>query len=230
MNFLQMCQSAARECGVSGSGPTTVVGQTGELGRIVNWVALAHLTDVESAHVDWGWMKRDCSFITVNLQAEYPAETASPGGCGISAGTFGVWIRNRFKNYPTSVGNIGEIEMGYITYDQWRDNYQYGATRYTPTRPMDCGFAPDQTTLIVGPVAASGYTITGQYYRAPLALLVDADTPEYPVPFHMLAVYKAMMYYGAYEAAPEVYNRGEAQFLSMMTRLNVIRMPEVMFA
>ena len=229
MNYLQLCQRTARECGVSGSGPASVLNQVGELSRIVAWVATAHM-DIETAHTDWGWMKRDVSFITVAGQAEYAAEGGA-GTCGITAGTFGVWsgTKYRFRNYNTVDGNIGEIEMGWVTYDVWRDIYSYGATRYVQTRPMDVAFAPDQTTLCLGPYPAVGYTVTGQYYRAPLALAADADTPEYPVQFHMMVVYKAMMYYGMYEAAPEVYNRGEMEFAKMMARLDAMRLPEMAF-
>lgn len=220
MNYLALCQRTARECGVSGTGPTTVLSQVGELSRIVTWVATA-LEDIETAHPDWQWMKREMSFVTVAGQAEYTTLQ-----CGITAGTFGTWERYRFRNYPTAVGNIGEIEMGWTSYDEWRDSYSYGATRYVQTRPMDAAMTPDQG-LALGPYPAAGYTITGQYYRAPQILAADSDLPEMDTNYHMGIVYKAMMHYGMYESATEVVERGQEEFQKVMNRMNAKRMPEV---
>ena len=222
MDFLAICQRAARECGVSGSGPLTVVGQTGELGRIVNWCATAN-QDIESAHPDWQFMRLSVSFPTVAGQPTYTTVQT-----GITAGTFGMWARDTFRNYPTAVGNIAEFPMEYMNYEDWRDTYQFGANRYVQTRPWVITIAPDQS-IGLGPYPNGDYTITGDYYRAPILLAADADVPALPVQFHMMIVYKAMMYYGAYEAAPEVYDRGELEFGKLMARLDALRLPEVTF-
>ena len=37
----------------------------------------------------------------------------------------------------------------------------------------------------------------------------------------MAIVYRAMMYYAGYEAAPEVYSRGELEFKRLMNRLEI---------
>ncbi len=223
MTFLEICQRAARECGVSGSGPTTVTGQTGELGRIVNWCATAN-QDIESAHPDWGFLRLPVSFVTVSGQAEYPLGTGA-GTVGIAADSFGMWDREYFRNYVTTQGVISEFPMLYWPYEPWRDTYQYGANRFVATRPQIITIEPDQS-LGLGPYPNALYTVTGFYFRAPLVLSVDADIPALPVQFHMMVVYKAMMFYGAYEAAPEVYNRGELEFGKLMARLDALRLPE----
>jgi len=224
LTYLQLCQRAAIECDISGPGPVTVAGNSGELNRICAWVATA-LNDIEIAHPDWGWMLKDMSFVTIAGQAEYTTLQ-----CGITAGTFGEWERTRFRNYPTAVGNIGEIPMKWITYDGWRDNYSFGATRYVQTRPIDVTVHPNAETLCLGPYPSADYTITGQYFRAPQILTLNGDVPDVPTPFQLALVYKAMMYYGAYESAPEVYNRGEAEFNKMMARMDAQRLPDVGFA
>jgi hypothetical protein len=43
----------------------------------------------------------------------------------------------------------------------------------------------------------------------------------------MAIVYRAMMSYGAYEAAAEVYQRGEAEFNRMIRRVLADRLPEI---
>ncbi len=222
MNYLQLCQRTARECGVSGIGPPTVTNQIGELSRIVTWVSTA-LNDIETAHPDWGWMKKDVSFTTVGGQGQY-----TPTQAGITAGAFGMWELTRWRNYVTALGNISEIDMYLISYDQWRNNYNYGATRYTQSRPQEIAVAPDRS-LCLGVIPAAGYTVTGEYFRSPQVLTIDSDMPEFDSQFHMMIVYKAMMYYGAYEAAAEVYNRGELEFSKMMARLDFLRLPPMSY-
>jgi hypothetical protein len=46
----------------------------------------------------------------------------------------------------------------------------------------------------------------------------------------MAIVYRAMMFYGGYEAASEVYQRGEQEFVKLMRRMTADRLPEVSFA
>ena len=48
-----------------------------------------------------------------------------------------------------------------------------------------------------------------------------------PARYHMAVVYKAMQKYGAYEAAPEVYARGEKGAKRYMQMLEIDQMPGV---
>ena len=45
----------------------------------------------------------------------------------------------------------------------------------------------------------------------------------------MAIVYRAMMMYGAFESANEVYDRGETEFGKIMRRMADQRLPEVTF-
>jgi hypothetical protein len=49
----------------------------------------------------------------------------------------------------------------------------------------------------------------------------DAPPDVFPTRFHMAIVYRAMMSYGGYESAPEVYQRGEFEFKRLMNRLHI---------
>ncbi len=224
MNYLQLTQRLRLECGISGTGPTTVVSQTGELGRLTTWVNAAW-QDIQTAHDDWDWMRATASWITVNHQATYELGTVA-GTVGVAAASFGKWIRNSGRSYVTATGTSSEAFLEFMHYEDWRNDYQYGATRAAYSRPTTLTILPSKG-IGLGPVPISGYTVTCDYFAAPVDLAVDADIPSLPAKFHMAIVYKAMMMYGAYEGAPEVYQRGEVEFKKLMDRLTADRLPEV---
>ena len=227
MNFLALCQRVRQEGGISGSGPTTVVSQTGNLKRLVDWTNTAWM-DIQTSHQNWDWMRSSASFTTVAAQSTYPLGTGS-GTVGVSVATFGMWDRDTFRNYVTSVGTDSEVFMDFIHYDTWRDSYMYGALRSTTTRPLQMSISPAKA-IVLGPPPIVGYTITGDYFTAPLDMTLDADTPALPAQYHMAIVYRAMMSYGAYESAPEVYQRGEIEFGKLMRRMTADRIPETTWA
>ena len=227
MNFLALCQRVRQEGGISGSGPTTVVSQTGNLKRLVDWTNTAWM-DIQTSHQNWDWMRSSASFTTVAAQSTYPLGTGS-GTVGVSVATFGMWDRDTFRNYVTSVGTNSEVFMDFIHYDTWRDSYMYGALRSTTTRPLQMSISPAKA-IVLGPPPIVGYTITGDYFTAPLDMTLDADTPALPAQYHMAIVYRAMMSYGAYESAPEVYQRGEIEFGKLMRRMTADRIPETTWA
>jgi hypothetical protein len=227
MDYLALCKRLRLECGISGTGPSTVVSQTGEMERLTTWINAAW-QDIQTAHKDWGWMRQSASFTTVAGQASY-ALGSGAGTVGVSVATFGMWARDTARNYYTSTGTNSELFMDYIPYESWRNIYQFGANRAAYSRPIQFTIAPDKS-IGLGPVPIVGYTITLDYFTAPVDLAADADIPALPTEFHMAIVYKAMMMYGAYESAPEVYQRGELEFAKLMARLDADRLPEVTFA
>jgi len=236
LTFLDLCQRTQSECGVSGALISNTVGQTGELQRVVNWVSSAWI-DIQNSHQDWDFFRTTATFPTDTLKTVYRLED-----CGIvDPTTFNYWARDSFRNYVTATGIISEVFMEYMgSYDRWRDAYLYGALRFTRTRPIVISIAPDKS-ICPGPIAADGYTIVGDYFIAPQPMILSTDTPssvsaavgiagvKEPIPqqWNMAIVYNAMMSYGTYENAQEVYNRGEEQFNKLIKRLDSDRLPEI---
>lgn len=222
--FLSMVQQLAKECGTTkdpATSITTIVGATGEVGRLASWIQDAW-RDIQSLHPDWQFLRQTATWTTVNGQATY-----TPAQCGLAVNTFGAWARDTFRNYKTSVGQNSEIFMSYMPYDVWRDTYQYGALRTSYSQPFVMTICPDMS-IGLGPVPLVGYTVQGDYYTGAVDLQADADVPSLPS-WHnkMVIVARAMMSYGAFESAPEVYARGEAQYRSLMTRLENDQLPPV---
>lgn len=236
MNFLQLSQRAAVECGVASrtaitTALPTVVGATGSYGRIVNWVSDA-LSDILMDRDDWDFMRSSqilgagVSFQTINGQASYPLG-AGPGTVGVAANSFGKWDRETLWNYTTASGFANEVAMAEVTFDQWRAGYMSNANRNVRTRPMVFAVGPDQS-ICLGPPPNALYTITGDYFMAPIDMVADTDIPlGLPIRFHMLIVYRAMIKYGGYESAPEVYQRGTEENAGMYAQLLAARAPRI---
>jgi hypothetical protein len=238
MNLLQLVQRAMQEGGASGT-ITTTAGQIGEAQRFVNWVQSAW-SDLQTIHDDWNWMRSSyilgsagdsaqgtgLSFNTVAGQAVYQIGTGA-GQTGIDPAKFQKWVRGSFFIYPTAAGYVAETQLDLIDFDAWRYTYMLGANRNVQTRPVAVAEGPD-FSICLGPPPAAGYTVTGDYYTAPNQMVEDINTPTgLPPAQHMIIVWKALLDYGGYEAASDVYQRADAHYQSMMSQLESLRLPEV---
>lgn len=219
--FLEFTQRVSSECGVPGSGPTALSGATGQAQLLFQWVAQAY-TELQTKHPDWRFMivRPGVSFATVASQVEY-----TPTQAGIASGIVGDWRVNTFRRYHTATGVSSEVRMTYTDYDTWRDGYYFSTLRTTEVDPVVFTVSPEKNLLLQCPLA--GYTITGEYYRAPEVFDADGDVSIVPVELNMAIVYQAMMYYGHYESAPEVFNRGEVGYNKLMKRFEKKWLPTI---
>ena len=220
MNFLDLVKRLHQECGVSGSQPSTTVGQIGEMKRLVDWTATAW-TEIQEKRPNWNWMQAAFSFDTTAGDYEY-----TPADVGIDT-TFANWKIDSLRSYLKASGVGSEIFMTPLTYDQFRNYYLFSTRRTSLSQPLELAVAPNKN-LLVGPTPADVYTIVGEYYKLPVVLSADADIPDLPARFHMAIVYRAMMDYGMYEAAPEVINRAETKFREMMIKIEDDQLPDIM--
>ena len=226
MNYLQLGQSLVTECGAGSASLTTMQSQTGEALRFVNWVNSAW-NELQTFRDDWAWMRSNAetgggvSFVPA-AGAPWCAWGTSAGQLGIQSTAFGgKWVEGSFRNYVTTVGQTSEIFMDFLpSLDHWRDGYYYGAQRNVRTRPVVLAIAPDRS-LLVGPPSDGSYTVYGDYFKSPSSMSADVDTPTgLPNHYHMLIVYRGMMYYGEYESAPEVFDRGSRLYEEMFRELD----------
>ena len=217
--FLQIVQRYVELCGIATSSgallPTTVENQIGELRRAVNNCCEAWF-DIQNFRQNWRFKRDTFSFPTVAGQLEYSYAQA-----GISPGTFQKFNLKTFRNYPTAVGRSGEIYMDHIPYDDWRDIWDFGANRLTPSRPYQFTITPSNG-IGLGPGPSDGWTIWGQYYRGPVRMVVDDDVPELPYQHSpMIIVYHAMINYGYFEAAGEVIQLANKKYPELLANLEL---------
>lgn len=219
MNYLQLVNRARVECGVSGGDLATTSAATGENARFTNWINTAYV-DIQTAREDWDFLRGTFNFQTVAQQQNY-----SPTEAGIGS-DFGNWKRDSFR-CSLNANFADEQLMNYMVYSQFRNLYRYGTMRTTFSRPVVVAFEPDKG-LTFGPIPDQIYFINGEYFKKPIEFSSDTDVPRIPEQYHMLIVYKLMMYYGGFESAPEVFSRGEYEFRRLMDRLHIDQLPTTM--
>lgn len=191
MTFLQLCQKLRQLADIPGTGPSTTTGQTGELKRVVDWVAQAWV-EIQLKHEDWRFMRSSFSF-AVSTNATYFTSTDA------AITSFGRWDLNLnfpFVVWKTSEGASDESRMKLMDFANFRDVWMIGS--HDANRPLF--YAIDDSNYVrIGPTAAAGYSIKGYYYKAPTVLSADSDEPACPSAYHDAIVYKALEYYGQFE-------------------------------
>lgn len=226
--FLQLAQDVRRECTDAGSGPATVVGQVGTLGRIVEWTAQSYV-EIQGRHESWRWLRSTFSIPTQAGVDAYAYGAATDTLHGGAVTRFLRWWErdsNGYGNILCALAATGEADQQWLTPLSWADFrsiYKRGAQ--TPGRPANVTIDP-QNRLVLGPVPNDIYTITGEYQRSAQLLAADEDVPEMPEQFHELVVYRAMEKHGSSTSAPEVISRGITEGNRMMRALEKNQMPQ----
>jgi hypothetical protein len=157
--------------------------------------------------------------------------SATVGGAPVnSSGTQSGTQTMTSSNITMFAGLRSEIFFGdSISYESWRDNYFYGNLRFTDTRPIEIAQSPAKA-LCLGPIPASGWTVLGDYFKAPSYLVNDTDTPPIDVQYQMGIVYKALISYGMYEEDQSVIGRGEKMYAGFKNRMELNYLPSIRFS
>ena len=138
MNFLSLCQRLRQECGVDGTGPVSVTGQTGEQKRLVDWIVQAWV-EIQEERPDWLFLRKDFSFDTVASQQSYDVET------DILLTDFASWKNNSFRLYSAIAD---ETFLRQYPYNLFRDTYLRSTLLTTYSRPANITIAPDKALVL----------------------------------------------------------------------------------
>ena len=203
MNALELAQLLRQECGIAGAGtPTAFTGQTGEAKRVVDWVTQADLF-VQSLEVNWKflWKEFQQSTIVGDPDISKPND-------------FDEWDPDSFYLDYTADDWV-KLKV-FTDYREWRTKWRQGTkTNEQPTRLV---IRPDDDLILDWP-PDKVYSLTGDYYRKPVALAVDADEPPYPSRYHRIIIAKGKEYYGIHEDAPEYVQEGIKEWNDIWPRL-----------
>lgn len=223
MNFLQGCQRLHQESGLSGSGPITTVGQTGILKQVIDWYNTAYI-DVLSQHTNWLFMQDDFSFQTVVSQRKY--SITETGVTDLEK--WKVDDYDSFRIYLTASGVANEQFLCYLPWSDYRQMYLFGSTRTAEGFPSYFSVHPDKS-LDFYLVPNAVHTVTGEYYKVPAELSGNTDEPIIPSQFHMIIVWRALMFYAGFDAANEKYVMGKNEYGKLLRRLEADQLPQMTF-
>jgi hypothetical protein len=218
MTYLQISQRVQQLCAISGAKLASVGSATGELKRVTDWVNDAWLS-IQTLHPDWLFMKTGLEFLTETDVSNY-----TPARMGIA-------VPQRFDLFSfTCYGDVqDESVVWFLNEDEFRYRYRFGQGRAARGKPAHFTVAANRT-LTLAPTPDGGYTVTGRAFMRPYLLAADTDVPVMPYAYHMAIVYRAMMFYGAYEAASDVYQHAEREYTSLIMKARAECLPAVAFA
>lgn len=220
MTFVELVESLRQECGVSGPVLSTVQTLSGELGSLKRWTAQAW-TEIQARHMDWQFLRTSSTHIIPQFGAIIqPAEYL--------AGEVAEWKRDSFRVATSGDGRRLSQSVPYVPYDSFVSGIGVDVTNYA--RPMCFAIRDSDKAVLVAPAADTTYELYYDYWRTPVTLSADSDTPACPVRFHMIIVYRAMMKYGRYNSAPEIYADGKREFNQLLRGLEIDQLPPTTFA
>lgn len=219
MSFLDMVKRLRQESGTSGAAPVSTVNQVGDIKSLVDWISSAWM-DIQNERQDWFFMRQPVQFTTTANKGSYTAAEA-----GLT--TFASYKLDSFRAYSVVAGFASELDLTYRPYDQFRNTHLFGAMRNLRQRPYDFSVDPSKNFLL-GPVPDDAYVVNGEGYAMPTEFSQDSDRPTLPAQYHMMIVWRALMYYGQKEAAPEAYTHGQNEYQRLMNKLMTDQLPQVL--
>jgi len=207
MNFLTLCQTLRSEAGISGSGPATTVGQTGELGRIVSWILQAE-QEIYDKRNDWGFLRDTFAFSANIGTSTYSRQVVS----GLAE-----WKRDSFRIYSQAIGVIDETWLRWVPWELFRDTRLKGAVRLQTGRPIEFTIDPKKN-VVLWPIPSDRYIVDGEFYSTAVTMINDYDVPDFGR-FHMVIVYNALMRYAAWVNDPAVFANAQRNYGIQMSKL-----------
>jgi hypothetical protein len=209
MNFLELAQTVRQEVGISGTGPSTVVGQEGQLKVIVDFVAEADY-QIQSLWHDWDFLWSQYSS-TLSTGTREPA-VGKPTD-------FSNWDMRSFYLDYTSDDSTNLAPLSYV---DWRADYRQGtATNSTPTYVV---IQPDNNA-IVDPPPDKAYTITADYWKTPTRMTANTDESAIPTQYHRIIVARAKSFWAEREEAPEILVASSAEYQDLLDKLESQSLP-----
>jgi hypothetical protein len=205
VNFLQLSQKLRQEVGGSGNGPSTVLSQSGENQLYVGWIHDAWL-GIQNSREKWKfmWAQGSLSLVLDNQVYSLPADLKGIDECS---------------------ARINGYQLIELKYEAFRDHFpkaNQGRPTYfciLPNGQFKVNTLPDQA-----------YLITFDYYKNPQILAANTDVPWLPTEYHLLIVFEAMLSYGGYENASEVYQSARTKYDQLIMDVEIKLLPQIELA
>lgn len=209
MNYLELCRALVSELGMGGgSGPASVIGQTGKLGLAVTWIRESNLW-IDDKWVNWKyhWFEY-LEMLQASAGGHIPPAPSSPPGLKVAQ-----WDRSAFYLNKTQAT---VAQLTWKPWPQFRSQDACGVLQVA--KPSVISIKPDNS-LILNAQPNQVYSIHGEGWRRPKVLAADSDLPGMPEQFHRVIIARAAVMYGNKEAAPEVISGFEAEYIDLLGKL-----------
>jgi len=203
MTYLELCQRLRQEVGAAGAGPASVTGQHGEYARMVSWIPQAW-REIEVSRHQWRF---DWAEASVPVEADF-RQYSPPADL------------DRW-DAETLVCNGRPLVA--MSWELFRKNHLEDSGQ---AYPQILTQKPD-LTLVLDTVPKQDGQITFEYWRTPQKLTEGGATPRLPERYHMIIVYRAMLYYGLYENAPEVVQAARSGESRIMGEMELSELPAI---
>lgn len=201
-----------------------MTGQTGMYAKLVNWTNDAWV-EIQGMHDNWNWMREPFTFETVASTGNYDPNSVTNTVTGNPMTDLRYWWKDTFRCQKKSIGVQDEQWLVEWEYQVFRNTYRFNVQ--VNGRPVVFAIMPNDKKVMLGQIPDDIYQISGEYQILPVSMTANTDTPALPTHLHLAIVYKAMEYYGLYEAAPEVLSRGTTQFSRLRNQLEREQLPEL---
>lgn len=223
-DFLTICQEVAQETDVPGVAPTTVVGQTGDLLKLVNRTIRAW-ERIQLSRNNWKFMRVDFPSTALSIVNQVRYTAASFGITNLAE-----WVndpRRPVTMYVSATGVSDEGKINFLEWDAFEQMYLRGTQ--TANRPIHWSIS-DDNEFCLGPKPEAVYRLNGIYRRTPQILALDADEPICPAEYHRVIVWDAVrMIFGADEAPADAKGDAAANYFMLMQAMEQTQLPRMAF-
>ena len=207
-DFLQLSQRVRQETGTYGLGPTSVIGQRDHYAQIVAWTAQA-CADVCREWVNWAFLWSEGSLTLASGTATYSPEAdcrqINEDTLYISGGSLGV----------------SQNLLEYIPFDDYR---RMKASFTVNGLPWAFTVQPDGLIKML-PTPDAAYTVSYEYWAYATALTADDSVAPIPVAFEDVIVWKAAMYWAAFNEAEAEYQKFASNYVGAFKALEAAQLP-----
>ena len=215
---LQLAQRLRQEARIAGTGPTTTIGQTGELKKLVDWLDDAY-ADIQQEYETWNFLRTAFTASITSGTATY-----TPAAAGVT--NHAHWITDDVRCYLTATGVSDEQEIFYMEWEEFKRTYLFGSMSTQSGRPTMFSIKADNS-ITFWPVPDDTYTVTGEYYRTPYEMTLNAHTPAFPARFHMIVMWRALMLYAADYGEWDKYEHAQNEYRDIMGKLEFDQLPRI---
>lgn len=205
MNRAELFRRLCSEASVPVSASASSVGQTGELGRLANWIDTAW-EEIQAGHA-WDFLWEDAS-VTVLANTNETAGTIPA------------------HRYVQDSAYSGTMPMDYMPWEQFRKRWP--SPFIVEGTPLCWSIRPDKAFVVnAKPTADTAYTV--ERYMNPVPMVADTDTPALAAEHHLVIVWRALMLYAQFEEAGSLYQTASVNFNLKMQALGLLETPDWSF-